>query len=66
MEIPFDGGKILEEILIISEVLMMWEIIRRDDWCLIRPLVDSPGSQYDECLRVSRDHNRESLRVVFV
>lgn len=37
---------------------MMWEIIRRDDWCLIRPLVDPLGSQYDECLRVSRDHNR--------
>ena len=36
---------------------MMWEIIRRDDWSLIRPLVDSPGLQYDECLRVSRDHN---------
>ena len=62
MEIPFGGGKILEEIWIISEVLMMWEVIRQDDWCLIRSLVDPLGSQ-QRMFASLWDHNRGVVEV---
>ena len=55
-------GKILEEIWTISEVLMMWEIIRRDDWCLIRSLVDPLGSQ-QRMFASLWDHNRGVVEV---